>query len=240
VQQQVRTRDSRWFLTTAFAVMGKPLVASEQALAQARLLLQRYGILVKEFYRREHGLLPWHTIFQCLKRLEWQGEIRRGYFVEGLSGIQFALPDALDLLEKIHNAKLSSGDQPVLLSSLDPALPYGGTIDWQLADRTGKPLKINRSPANHLVFLDGRPVLYAENFAQRLSTGAELADKDFAIIAGRFADWLKLPPLLRPKNRIEIRQIDRQGAADGKFVKQFLELGFEKDGDDLILWFPIA
>ncbi len=240
VQQQVRIRDSRWFLTTAFAVMGKPLEVPERAVAQARLLLQRYGILVKEFYRREHGLLPWHIILQCLKRLEWQGEIRRGYFVEGLSGIQFALPDALGLLEKIHNAQLSCGDQPILLSSLDPALPYGGTIDWQLTDRTGTPLKVIRSAVNHLVFLDDRPVLYAENFVQRLSSCTDIADNNFSSVARLFTDWLKLPPPLRPNNRIEISQIDKQGAATGRFVKQLLELGYEKEGDHLILWPPIA
>ncbi|UCH21222.1 MAG: hypothetical protein JSU83_22415 [Deltaproteobacteria bacterium] len=236
VQEQTRIRDGRWFLTTSFAVMGKLLSTPERTVAQARLLLQRYGILVKEFYRREFGLLPWYTIFQCLKRLEWQGEIRRGYFVEGLSGVQFALPEALDLLEKIHNEQLSTGDQPVLLSSLDPALPYGGMVDWELTDTTGDPLKIIRSPSNHLAFLDGRPVLYAENFFQRLSSIADMQDNDFAITARLFGDWLKLPSLLRPKNRIEISQIDHQGAATHKLVKQFLKLGYEKEGDRLTLW----
>ncbi len=236
VQAQSRIRDGRWFLTTSFAVMGKPLGAPERAVAQARLLLQRYGILVKEFYRREQGLLPWYSIFQCLKRLEWQGEIRRGYFVKGLSGVQFALPEALDLLEKIHNEPLAAGDQPVLLSSLDPALPYGGTVDWEVVDRAGTSLKIIRSPANHLAFLDGRPVLYAENFVQRLSTIADLPDNDFAIIARLFGDWLKLPPLLRPRNRLEISQIDDQGAATGKFANALMKLGYEKEGDRLILW----
>ena len=43
----------------------------KRAELQTRLLLHRCGIFVKEWYRRERGLLPWYQIFQILKRLEW-------------------------------------------------------------------------------------------------------------------------------------------------------------------------
>ena len=236
VQEQSRTRDGRWFLATAFAVMGKPLDTPQRAMAQARLLLQRYGILVKEFYRREHGLLSWYSIFQCLKRLEWQGEIRRGYFVEGLSGVQFALPEALELLERIHQRQFPSEDVPVVLNCMDPALPYGGTVDWKMTDAEGSSLKIVRLPGNYLALADGLPVLYAENFFRRLTDTGNLSRNDFINIAGLFSNWLKLPPKLRPQNRIEIAEINNRTVAEAKYSAQLIRMGYAREGEVLTLW----
>ena len=236
VQEQTVMKDGRWFLSTSFAIMGRSLSESERATAQARLLLQRYGILVKAFYRHEHGLLTWYKIFQALKRLEWQGEIHRGYFVDGLSGVQFALPEALDLLEKIHNDPFSSDNLPVLLSSMDPALPYGGAVGWEVVDANDTPLKIVRSPANHLAFVDGQPVLYGENFFNRLSISGDLSKDDFVNIAQFFKDWLKLPSTLRPRTHLEISQINGKVAALSKYTDSLLRIGFEKDGNRLLLW----
>jgi ATP-dependent Lhr-like helicase len=236
VQEQSHMREGRWFLTTAFAIMGQSLTDAQRATTQARLLLQRYGILVKEFYRRESGLLPWYSIFQSLKRLEWQGEIRRGYFVEGLSGVQFAMPEALDLLEKIHNQRFTPDKLPVVLSSMDPALPFGGTVDWNMKASTGTALKIIRLPANHIGFRDAEPVIYGENLFRKLSSTADLSGADFEAIARFFSEWLKLPPTLRIKNRIEILQINDHPAASGKFASQLLNIGYAKEGQSLILW----
>ena len=70
------------------------------------------------------------------------------------------------------------------------------------------PLKIVRSPANHLAFVDGQPVLYGENFFNRLSIRDDLSKDDFVNIAQFFKDWLKLPSTLRPRTHLEIVQIN--------------------------------
>ena len=103
---------THWFLIDSFAVRGKSLTEEERIDNQTHLLLKRYGILVKEEYRRESNFVNWYNIFQNLKRLEWQGKIRRGFYIERLSGIQFALPEAVDLLEKVQ-----TGSKETLISS---------------------------------------------------------------------------------------------------------------------------
>jgi ATP-dependent Lhr-like helicase len=138
VQNQIYLKSGRWFLTSTFAVMGKKIPLDERLERQARLLLHRYGILVKDFYRHETGLLPWYQLFQVLKKLEWQGEIRRGYFIEGLSGIQFALPEAIELLSSLPGKDLI--EDSAIISTIDPALPFGMNIDWGLTDENGKNL----------------------------------------------------------------------------------------------------
>ncbi|UCF94251.1 MAG: hypothetical protein JSW39_08855, partial [Desulfobacterales bacterium] len=240
VQERFRLRDSRWFLTTSFAVMGHRLNKSERAVRQARLLLQRHGILVKEWFRREQGLLPWHPIFRELKRLEWQGEIRRGYFVAGLSGVQFALPEAVELLENLHRSPSSADHGPILLSTLDPALPYGGMVDWGLTDAEGNPLKVARSPSNHLALVDGHPALYGENFFSRLFIPADLPGETLISIAELVKNWLKLPSQLKPKDRLVIQQINGQAAVASQYTRHLIQAGFEKDVDVLVLWPSVA
>jgi ATP-dependent Lhr-like helicase len=236
LQQRSRLQDGRWFLTISFAILGKPIEEKKRIEAQARLLLQRYGILVKEWYRREQGLFAWYHIFQVLKRLEWQGEIRRGYFVAGLSGVQFALPEAVELLEKVSRMPISADGHPVLLSSLDPALPFGGGIDWGQIDTRGNPLKLVRSAANHLVLVDGEIVMVAEKFFQRLQVFKDLSEHTWQLIADRLRSYLKMPYPIKPVNRIEIRQINNIPAAKSPLADHLLETGFEKDGTRLVLW----
>ncbi|MEJ2101158.1 MAG: hypothetical protein P8X68_14455 [Desulfobacterales bacterium] len=234
-RQSCLLQDGRWFSTLSFASMGPALEEPEQATRQARLLLQRYGIVVKEWYRREQGLLPWHKIFQALKRLEWQGEIRRGYFVGGLSGVQFAMPAAVDLLEKLHREDPAAATDMVMLSTLDPALPFIAA-SWQLTDQRGQPLKIVRSAANYLICSGGDLLIYGENDFERIVALRKLSAAQYEKFAKLLHNLLKLPQPLRPKNRLDIICINNQPAADSRFAKHFIKAGYEKEAARLVLW----
>ena len=62
----------------------------------ARTLLRRYGVVFWRLLEREAGWLPpWRELLRVYRRLEARGEIRGGRFVAGLSGEQFALPEAV-------------------------------------------------------------------------------------------------------------------------------------------------
>src|SRR6202007_1084143 len=94
------------------------------AVFQASLLLQRYGIVSRETALMDPCLPPWRILYEVFSRMELAGEVRRGYFVEGLSGAQFALPEASRQLQDL--ALPSTATAPaVLLHSQDPANLYG-------------------------------------------------------------------------------------------------------------------
>jgi ATP-dependent Lhr-like helicase len=234
VSEHVQLNDSRWFLISSFAVMGKEMSTDERTEGQARMLLSRYGILVKEWRRRENQLQQWFDLFQMLKRLEWQGEIRRGYFVAGLSGVQFALATAVDLLEKLQTEAPSSS--PVMLSTIDPALPFGGVVDWNFTETKGAKVAVVRSAANHIVFVDNQPVLYSENFGNRLWRLAHIPEAALNGCINLFKSWLQLPAALRPRRKIEIAQINEAAATKCKLADAFVRNGFERDGERLVLW----
>jgi hypothetical protein len=105
-----------------------------------------------------------------------------------------------------------------------------------MTDVYGKRLKIVRSPVNHIAFFDGKPIFYSENNFQRLSLGADLAADQLKFFARYIRNWLKLPAELRPGNRIEIYQINGRAATKHKSAELFTEVGYEKEGDRLVLW----
>jgi ATP-dependent helicase Lhr and Lhr-like helicase len=119
--RQVPGWSGRWSLLRTPSVLGEERSATEIAREQAGQLLRRYGIVAREVHRKE-TMLSWPVIAADLQRLEMRGDIRRGYFLEGFSGMQFALPGAV---EKIRSVREAEGGSIVVLNSCDPASPYG-------------------------------------------------------------------------------------------------------------------
>ncbi|MGA8277868.1 MAG: DEAD/DEAH box helicase [Rhodanobacteraceae bacterium] len=79
----------------------RPRIAHETLELVAWTLLRRYGVVCWRVIAREAAWLPpWRELVRVLQRLEARGEIRGGRFIAGLSGEQFALPDAIGLLRK--------------------------------------------------------------------------------------------------------------------------------------------
>ena len=85
----------------------------------ARALLRRYGVVSWRLLAREaEWLPPWRDLVRVYRRLEARGEIRGGRFVHGLSGEQFALPEAIPLLRKAR-AQARDGTL-VVIAATDP------------------------------------------------------------------------------------------------------------------------
>jgi ATP-dependent helicase Lhr and Lhr-like helicase len=81
-------------------------------------LLKRYGIVFRRLLTREPNAAPWRELARVYRRLEARGEIRGGRFVNGMSGEQFALPEAVQRLREIRREK---GDGSlIVISAADP------------------------------------------------------------------------------------------------------------------------
>ncbi|NBC48757.1 MAG: hypothetical protein GVY22_12340 [Gammaproteobacteria bacterium] len=109
-------------------------LTTERLLLQVQMLLERYGLVSREMIAAEGLSGGFGPYYKVLKQLEEGGRVRRGYFVEGLAGAQFALPAAV---ERLRAARLDEtpvegfGDAEVLiLSAVDPANPYGALLSW--------------------------------------------------------------------------------------------------------------
>ncbi len=155
--------EGRWSLLP----WGRP---ETEALAvfQASLLLNRYGIVARELALLDPWLLPWRVLYEVLSRMELAGDVRRGYFVEGLSGAQFALPEAAQLLQETHLPS-TVATPVVLLHSMDPANLYGSGAPFDVALLDGGTRPLLRRPGNWLVPRAGRPVLLVEQQGKKVT-----------------------------------------------------------------------
>jgi ATP-dependent Lhr-like helicase len=84
----------------------------------AKVLLRRYGVMFRKLLEREALKVSWFELGRIYRRLEARGEIRGGYFINGVSGEQFALPEAIGSLRSIRKIKASG--ELVTLSAADP------------------------------------------------------------------------------------------------------------------------
>jgi ATP-dependent helicase Lhr and Lhr-like helicase len=154
----------RWSLVRRRGTLGPDLPEEEKAERIARQWLARYGIVSREWWRRERPPVSWRSIYRELKRLEFRGEVRRGYFVKGLGGAQFALPDAVEWLRAVAGEdEFASGF--VVMAASDPANVYN--LPLELVDRD--PLSRPRGSGALLVMRGGRVAIAVEGRGRRFA-----------------------------------------------------------------------
>jgi ATP-dependent Lhr-like helicase len=87
----------------------------------ARALLRRYGVMFRRLLERESLQASWYELGRIYRRMEARGEIRGGYFVSGVSGEQFALPEAIGSLRSLRKTGAEGGDgEWISISAADP------------------------------------------------------------------------------------------------------------------------
>jgi ATP-dependent helicase Lhr and Lhr-like helicase len=149
----------------------------------ARVLLRRYGVVFRRLLERESFPITWYELGRIYRRWEARGEIRGGYFVGGVSGEQFALPEAIGLLRSIR--KSSSNGELITLSAADP-------LNLQGVLTPGA--RIPAFTANRILFRDGLPFAALESGQIRKLSEEHIPDLQIenALQIGR------LRPSLRP------------------------------------------
>jgi ATP-dependent Lhr-like helicase len=193
-------------------------------LAWAGVLVERYGIIAREVVALEPAAPSWGDLAPLLSRSEWRGELRRGYFVEGLSGVQYASDEAALELARLGAAAADEGDPLVVVCTTDPANLYGAgaPLDVELLD--GGVARLPRLPGHFLVMKAGRPVLIVESFGKRLTglSSARQTDIDSALNL--------LPGFTGSHRRIlKVESYNGAPAAESSAALKLSQLGFVRD-----------
>ncbi len=118
---------------------------------QARALLRRYGVVFRRMLHRETNLAPWRELAYCYRRLEARGDIRGGRFVSGMSGEQFALPEAVGQLRKIRRSEKTG--QLLGINAADPL---------NLSSIVTSGDRVSAVATNRIVYCDGVPLAAQE------------------------------------------------------------------------------
>jgi ATP-dependent Lhr-like helicase len=208
---EVTATQGRWSLT-ARLFPGRP---DRRALAE--LLLERQGIVTRDGVRGEGIPGGYGAVYGELKALETLGLARRGYFVEGLGGAQFALGGAV---ERLRELRPRDGEEPeaLVLAAADPAQPYGAAVPWP--KRAGA--RAARVAGAHVVLIGGEAALFVERGGRSLVPLRDPED-----------DWLRqaLEALVahvkaRGAKRLAVERFDGEPVVESEVMPLLLEAGF--------------
>ncbi|MFT5431686.1 MAG: ATP-dependent Lhr-like helicase, partial [Myxococcota bacterium] len=200
---------------------------TEREHARALLLIERHGVLSRDSMAIEDVRGGFSAIYPVLRALEEVGRIRRGYFVEGLAGVQFAAPGAVDRLR-------SARDEPKtltldVLAATDPASPYGSALSWpESSSRQGGKREVGSS----IVLVNGTVWAWLSRSGRHLNTFEAFHD-DSGRFPGRTAETrtraLKMLGAAHPKRPIQIERIDGESALSSPVADLLTSAGFDRD-----------
>ena len=211
----------RWSLVAD--LVGEGRGPTERAHASALALLQRHGVVTREAVLGEGLAGGFASVYPVLRAMEEAGRVRRGYFVEGLGGAQFALPGAVDRLRAERDPDGDPGSAVVLMAAADPAQPYGAILLWPRRGEDDR-LPLQRAAGAYLVLVDGLAALYVERGARGLLR-LPAADDDEVLSAALGA----VPRLLAPSGplrEIRLERVDRVPPAESELAERLREMGF--------------
>jgi ATP-dependent Lhr-like helicase len=226
-REEPSTWGGRWSLVHTLGTLGPE--SDEQSLAErvARQWLARYGIVSRDWWRREHPAVGWRDIYHELKRLEFRGEVQRGYFVAGLAGAQFALPEAVELLRA---PAPPDADEMVVMSVSDPAnvyaLPLAPGVE---SDPLGRP----RGAGALLVTSAGRIVLVAEGRGSKVRVRDGASPAEVGAAARALAERISARHGAARRKDVVVETIDGERAAGSRYAQALRDAGFKGMGTGL-------
>jgi len=209
----ITATQGRWSLTDKL-FPGRP-----DSRALAELLLERQGIITRDGVRGEGIPGGYGAVYGELRALETLGVCRRGYFVEGLGGAQFALPGAVERLRELRPRE-DEEPEALVLAAADPAQPYGAALPWP--KRAGA--RAARVAGAQVILLGGEPALFVERGGRSL---VPLRDPE--------EDWLRvaLAALVEhvkkgggTKKRLAVERFDSEPVGETEIMPLLLEAGF--------------
>jgi ATP-dependent Lhr-like helicase len=192
--------------------------------AVAEQLLDRHGVLTRGAVVAERIPGGFAGVYPVLKAMEDAGRCRRGYFVDGLGGAQFAVPGAVDRLRALTDPP--SSPQTQVLAATDPANPYGAALAWpertapgSTTERPGH--RPGRKAGAVVILVDGDLVLYVERGGRTLLTFTDHPDR-----LARAADALALAVRDGALGRLAVEKADGGTVFDTPLARALTEAGF--------------
>lgn len=207
----------RWALVSG--LVDASVGDTERAHALALQLLDRHGLLTRDSMGVEVVPGGFGSVYRVLRTMEEAARLRRGYFVEGLGGAQFAYPGIVDRLRRVRE----SGDDPGarLLAATDPANPYGWLVPWpEFGGASERPPQ--RAVGARVILVGGEAVLYVQRGGRRVRIARGVSEEVVAKALGPFASLARHTR----RRELDVHAIDDEDALGSPWRKVFQVAGF--------------
>jgi ATP-dependent helicase Lhr and Lhr-like helicase len=211
----------RWSLTDA--LFRDAPAQGPRLRALAELMLERYGVVTRESVLAEGVPGGFSALYGELSNLEMLGTARRGYFVEGLGGAQFALAGAI---ERLRGLPPTDGGF-LLLAATDPANPYGAALPWPKREGGRRPA---RTAGAYVLLRDGEPLVYVERGGRGILRLAKLEGEELIAAIAALADAAREGVL--PKLGLE--RLDGESVIGSGLEEALIAAGFSRQPRKLV------
>jgi ATP-dependent Lhr-like helicase len=197
------------------------------------MLLERYGVVSREASAAEGIPGGFGAVSPVLRAMEESGKIRRGHFVDGLQGAQFAHAAAVD---RLRAARANDEERAVAtLSAIDPANPYGALLPWPGTRDDGgdeaEGSRARRAAGARVVLAQGEPVFFLERGGKQLRL---LGRVDDTLLDAALGELRRLAAGRRHR-QLRIEQIDGVPALHSPHAKLLERGGFRVEPGALVL-----
>jgi ATP-dependent helicase Lhr and Lhr-like helicase len=209
----ITATQGRWSLTDKL-FPGRP-----DARALAELLLERQGIITRDGVRGEGVPGGYGAVYGELRALETLGVCRRGYFVEGLGGAQFALPGAVERLRELRPRE-DEEPEMLVLPAADPAQPYGAALPWPKRASA----RAARVAGAQVILLGGEPALFVERGGRSLVPLREPEEGWLRVALAALVEHVKKGG--GTKKRLAVERFDSEPVGETEIMPLLLEAGF--------------
>ncbi|QEC46573.1 DEAD/DEAH box helicase [Baekduia soli] len=210
----------RWSLTAPLFGAQGAAAGADRRRTTAELLLERHGIVTREHVLAEGVPGGFSSLYDALSSLETLGVCRRGYFVEGLGGAQFALPGAVERLRT--QADRADEAPPIVLAATDPAQPYGAALPWPARRDGGDRAKPARAAGAYVVLAGAEPALYVERGGRGLQVLTERDDPRLRPALEALAAFVTADR----RHKLSLERVDGEPVVGSDLEAVLIEVGF--------------
>lgn len=208
IRQRIQRLSGRWDSVSS----GAQATREEVLHARSQALLTCFSVVSRDLGSTIGGGYP--DLARVLRLMEEQGKLRRGHFVDGFQGSQFARTGVVDRL------RADVGQAALLVAASDPVSPWGAALPWP------RGIGARRAGAT-LLCLAGQPICYLE--AGRRKILSYVRDERLDQVLSQLA------PALASERSWRLTHIDGVSARHSDLYQRFLDLDFRPEQDALVL-----
>jgi len=229
----------RWYKTSSFLQNQ-----SQESLPDyIKEILDFYGIISKDIVNCSKSRYKWSDIYVWLKNNEFSSGIKRGFFISGLSGIQFARDRDIDLI-RLQESTLAE-DSYITLCSCDPANPYKDIFPkaiWKAKPDIMSNIKTSKHQGTAIVFRNGAPVMAIKEYGssiQPFTDNKVILENAAASFIHAFYSrmlWTTRKSIFTEYWDNSSEEGDMCKIEDSPLYEKLQELGFERGYSGITLW----
>ena len=226
--QSILSQEATWSATSRYSFLGPDLSDDVLAEKRASRLMKRHGVVTRRAIDLDRLGWEWRPIYSALNLMELRASVRRGYFVEGLPGVQFAETDFVDLMRS-EDERSDSGSIEVV-SATDPAFVFDRNLVSVSNGSGADMLGVTRIASNKVAFVDGHPTLIAASGGAHIQA-IDASDDEIEVALRALIESVSLGSATK---RVVVQTWNGSPAIESPAVDLLGRVGFRRDYPNMV------